>query len=284
MAVDRIADLVQELEPETAPPPAGAQARQREGLLRAMASADEVRARPRHRRPRHAGRLVTLAGATAAAVVVATVARGPSPAARPPAPAPGTTTVLTAVATALSGTGHDVEEARSTASGSPLSATSWVDLATGACRVDTSLGGRRLLTLFDEAGRVVFVDYGRRVWWSGGSRGVTCQPLTPRAIGHDVAAGRYAVAGHTTVDGQPSEKLVATTTSSGLHPTTKLTTLWVSATTHLPIQSTAAGHLTELTVFQWVPATAGTTAVLDVTVPTGFRHVAPPPTQARLLP
>ncbi len=282
--MDRMVDLVRQLEPTTGPLPAGAEARQREALVRSWTLADEAPVRPPRRFPRRAGWFVALGGAAAAAAAVALLAPGSSPSSRPPAAAPGTSAVLTAVMTALAQTGGDVEEVQSTAPGGPLSATSWVDLTSGACRTDTSLEGQRSFTVFDEHGTVVVVDYAKKEWWTTGSNGVTCEPPTPQTIEHALSTGQYTVAGHATVEGQPSLKLVATAATSGLHPVTKLVTLWVNATTYLPIQSTAAGHLTEHTVFTWLPATAASTAVLDVTVPRGFQQVAPPPTQVQVIP
>lgn len=279
--MDRILELVHHLEPETAPPSAEVEARQREALLRSMGPAGGAPTRSRRRRPRHGGWFVALAGAAAVAVVVAMLVPGSSPSPRPPALAPGTSAVLTAITAALADTNHDIEEVQSTVSGAPPSATSWVDLANGACRTDTSLNGQRFSTLFDEHGRVVSVDYGKKEWWTLGSQGITCEPLTPRTIEDALTSGQYTVAGHTTIDGQPSLKLVSRTTSSGLHPMTKLTTLWVNATTYLPIQSTSTAHLTEQTIFAWLPATAANTAILDITVPPGFQQVAPPPRQVR---
>jgi hypothetical protein len=58
---------------------------------------------------------------------------------------------------------------------------------------------------------------------------------------------------------------------------TKLTTLWVDATTYLPIQSTSTGHVTDKTVFVWLPATASNQAVLKIAVPAGFQHIGTPP-------
>ena len=212
------------------------------------------------------------------AVVVAVLLPGPSSpshrSARPPVGGPGTSAVLTAITTALAETSGDVEEVRSAVA--DVSSASWVDLATGACRTDTSVAGRPTLTVFDEHGSVVIIDYARRRWWTRSPAGVNCHPLTPQVIEADLAAGRFTLAGHVTVDGQQSVKLVSTTTTSGLHPVVKLTTLWVNATTYLPIQSTSAGHLTERTLFSWRPATAASAAPLTIAVPAGFQHVAAP--------
>jgi hypothetical protein len=274
--MDRIAELVRQLEPKTAPPPEDVRARQRAALVRSMA-ADGARPRPRRWRPRHGGWLAAIVGAAAVAVVVAVVLPGPSSpshrSARPSAAGPGTSAVLTAITSALADTGGDVEEVRSTVE--DVSSASWVDLATGACRTDASVAGRPTLTVFDEHGSVVIIDYVHRRWWTRGSACVTCHPLTPRVIEADLAAGRFTLAGHATLDGQQSLKLVSTTTSAG--PVSKLTTLWVNATSYLPIQSTSAGHLSERTLFSWLPTTAATTAPLKIAVPAGFRRVAAPP-------
>jgi hypothetical protein len=272
--MDRIVELVQQLEPEVAPPSVDAQARQRDALLRSMAPADDARTRPGRWRPRHKGWVVAIAGATAVAVVATLLVRGSSSPPRPPAAAPGTSAVLMAITKVLARTSDDVEEVQSRAPGVvQLSATSWVDLATGACRTDTSVNGQPSLTLFVEHGSAVFIDYGLRDWWTRATGGVTCEPLTPQAIERDVATGNYTLAGRVIIDGQQSLKLVAMTTSSGLHPLTKLTTLWVNAATYLPIQSTSVGHLTERTVFTWLPATSANTARFNVRVPAGFRQL-----------
>ena len=171
----------------------------------------------------------------------------------------------------------DVEEVRSTVSVAGLGSTAWVNLATGACRADTTVGGKTTLTVFVENGQAVIIDYGHRQWWSRNSEGVTCAPLTPQTIEQDVAAGRYNLAGHDIVDGRRALRLVSTTTTSGLHPVTKPTTLWVDAATYLPIQSTSTGHVTDTTVFVWLPATAANQAVLKIAVPAGFQHIGTPP-------
>lgn len=294
--MERLVELVRHLEPGTAPPPPGAQARQRAALARSTEAAGQARPGPGRRRPPRGGWHLAITGAAAAAVIGAVVTGAvvvpswlgsprttPEPVGPAPSPAPGasvgTSAVLAAVTRALAATGDDVEEVRSTEPVGQLDSTSWVDLATGACRTDTAVGGKPTLTVFVEAGHAVVVDYVRRQWWSRGSEGVTCGPLTPQAIEQGVAAGHYSLAGHGVLDGRPALRLASTAATSGLHPVTKPTTLWVDATTFLPIQSTSVGHGSEKTVFAWLPATAGNRAVLHVAVPTGFRHVAPPPVQ-----
>jgi hypothetical protein len=286
--MDRLVELVGKLEPETAPPPPDAEARQRAALFQSMDMAGQPRPGPTRWHPRRGSWFLAIAGAAAAAVIGVAVAPGwlsaPRTSSHPPGVAPGTSAVLTAVTRALAGTSGDVEEVRSTVSVAGLGSTAWVDLATGACRVDTAVGGKPTLTVFVEDGRAVIVDYDHRQWWSRASEGVTCAPLTPQTIEQDVTAGRYSLTGHGVIDGRRALRLVSTTTTSGLHQLTKLTTLWVDAATYLPIQSTSTGHLTDKTVFAWLPATAANRAVLRVAVPAGFRHIGAPPPSRRSAP
>ena len=286
--MDRLVELVGQLEPDTAPPPPEAQARQRAALFQSMEAADPARQGPARWRPRRGGWFLAVAGAAAAAVIGVAVLPGwlsaPRPSPHPPGVAPGTSAVLTAVTRALAGTSDDIEEVRSTVSVAGLGSTAWVDLATGACRADTAVGGRPTLTVFVEDGHAVIVDYGHRQWWSRNSEGVTCAPLTPQTIEQDVTAGRYSLAGRSVIDGRQALQLVSTTTTSGLHPVTKPTTLWVDATTYLPIQSTSTGHVTDTTVFAWLPATTANQAVLKIAVPAGFQHIGAPSPSRRSAP
>jgi len=289
--MERLVELVRQLEPDTAQPPPGALSRQRAALFQSMEAADRTPSGPARRHPRRGGRFLAFAGAAAAAAVVAIgVATVPgwispaSPGSHPSGVAHGTSAVLSAVTTALAGTGGDIEEVRSTASVDQLGSVAWVDVATGACRTDTAVAGTPALTVFVEDGRAVVVDYLRRQWWSRSSEGVTCTPLTPRTIGQDVAAGRYSLAGSSTVDGRRALRLTSTTATPGLHPVRKQTTLWVDATTYLPIRLTSTGHATDETTFAWSPATAGNRAALEITVPAGFRQVAVPAPGIRPVP
>ena len=197
--MDRIVELVGQLEPETGPPPPDIQARQRAALFDALESEDRARPRPGRSRPRRGGWFLAIAGAAAAAAIGVAMVPGwlsaPHPSPHPPGVAPGTSAVLTAVTKALAGTGGDIEEVRSTVSVVGLDSTAWVDLTTGACRTDTSVGGKPTLTVFVENGQAVIIDHANRQWWSRDSEGVTCAPLTPQTIEQDVASGRYSLAG-----------------------------------------------------------------------------------------
>ena len=238
-----------------------------------MALADEGRTRSRRWRFRHKGWFLAITGAAAAVVVAAILVPRSSPS---PPPSVATSAVLTAITRTLANTGNDIEEVQSSVPGTPLSTTSWVDLSTGACRTDTSLNGQPSLTIFVEQGNAVFINHDLREWWSRSTEGVACEPLTPQTIEHDLAAGHYTVDGHAILDGQASLKLVSMSATTGPHPVTQLTTLWVNAATYLPIQSTSSGHLPEQTIFTWLPATPTNAATLNITVPAGFRQVAPP--------
>ncbi len=280
--MDRILELVGQLEPAAGPPPSGAQARQRAALFRSIAPG-EVRT-PTHRplwRPAGADWPLALAGLAVAAVAGALLLPGLLYPIRPfspgPGVAPGTAAALTGVRRALTGAGGDVEVVTSTVAAGGLTATTWVDLVSGACRTDTSVRGVPQLTVFVEAGRAVILDYRSRQWWSRPSEGVRCEPPTPATILRDLAQGDYSLAGRTTIDGKPSLELVSTAPTSGLHPITKLSTLWVDAATYLPIQSVSTGHLAERTTFSWVAATKSTAAILKVAVPPGFHRAPIPP-------
>jgi hypothetical protein len=276
--MDRIADLVQQLEPEAPLPSEDVRTRQRDALLRSMALSDEEHTRSRWRRFRHKGWFVAVAGAAAATVVAAILVPRSSPS---PPPSIATSAVLTAITRTLAHTGNDIEEVQSSVPGTPVSATSWVDLSTGACRADTSLNGQPSLTIFVEEGNAVFINHDLREWWSRGTEGVVCEPLTPQTIEHDLAVGHYSVEGRAILEAQASLKLVSMSASTGPHPVTQLTTLWVNAATYLPIQSTSNGHLAEQTIFTWLPATRSNTRILNIAVPAGFRQIAPPPPERK---
>lgn len=71
--MDQLVDLVQQLEPEVAPPSPDAWARQRDALLHSMGASLEVPT-PRHPwRSKRSGWIVALGGAAAAAAIIATV-------------------------------------------------------------------------------------------------------------------------------------------------------------------------------------------------------------------
>jgi hypothetical protein len=276
--MDRIADLVQQLEPETPLPSEDVRNRQRGALHRSMALADEGRPRSRRWRFRHKSWFLAITGVAAATVIAAILVSRFSPS---PPPSVATSAVLTAITRTLANAGNDIEEVQSSVPGTPLSTTSWVDLSTGACRTDTSLNGQPSLTIFVEHGNAVFINHSLREWWTRSTEGVACEPLIPQTIEHYLAAGHYTVDGHAILDGQASLKLVSMTATTGPHPLTQLTTLWVNAATYLPIQSTSSGHLAEQTIFTWLPDTPTNTGSLKIVVPAGFRQIAPPAPERR---
>lgn len=69
--MDRIVDLVSQLEPETAPPSTEVQSRERDAQLGSNARADKARTLRRPWLPRHKDWFVAISGAPAVAVVAA---------------------------------------------------------------------------------------------------------------------------------------------------------------------------------------------------------------------
>ncbi len=299
--MDRISELIRQLEPETAPPDPEVQARQRAALVRsgaelaARSATGRGARRGRRRGPLgHPGRWAAAAGVAAAGVLAALVvggAGGPSSPETPASPAtpaagrPGgdAPAVLTALTRALQGTGGDVEETQSTVAVAGLTHTAWTDLGSGACRMDTSAGGKLVLRLFVEGGRAVFVDYANHQWWTESTGGLTCAPLTPQAIERAVSTGHDTIGGQGVVGGHRALELVSTSTG-GSPPVAKTTILWVDASTYLPIQETTTGHASEQTTFTWMAPSAATAALFRVQVPAGFTQVGPPAHQTRPAP
>jgi len=84
-----------------------------------------------------------------------------------------------------------------------------------------------------------------------------------------------AFAGEQSIAGQNTLKLAAASTS-----VLRSDTLWVNASTYLPVQETSvdiAGHVTNST-YTWLPNTTANTAVFNVTVPSGYQQLASPST------
>jgi hypothetical protein len=268
--MDRIAELVQRLEPETIPPSEEVKARQREALVTVMAQVDGEYTPSRSKSSPSRRWFVAIAGAAAVVLVVTFVISRSSPS---PTPRGGTPALLLGITRALANASDDIEEVHSSASAAPLSATSWVDQSAGKCRTDISLDGRPSLSVFLDRGTAVLVDYDHQEWSMRSAEGVTCESLTPQVIAQDLAEGRYTVAGQAIVLGKPALKLVSLSSTGGSHSVMRLTSLWVDRTNYLPIESTSTGHLTEQTYFSWLPPTSMNRAPLNVTIPGGFHQV-----------
>jgi hypothetical protein len=146
----------------------------------------------------------------------------------------------------------------------------------------------------------VWVSYPEKVWWSGtyqaASAGVP-KPIcaldatrrTPAAWASEVrkllSCGAAAVEGHARIDGVAAIKLglnnryaqgcAGTSDHRRCGGSANWTgTLWVSASSHLPIRLTGGGSSYRFqTDFRWLPATPASLAMLHQTIPSGFRHV-----------
>jgi hypothetical protein len=149
-----------------------------------------------------------------------------------------------------------------------------LDAAGQPVATEQNTAGRHALT-------TVTVDYRDRTWWratqalSAGARtpaNRSCIPLGalptsetwPSIIRQDLSCGVYTEDGRQRVDGIDAIKL---TGSYGL-------VLWIDPSTYLPVRQAFPGE--GVTDFRWYRATPASLAKLKVTVPAGFRRVAPP--------
>jgi hypothetical protein len=147
--------------------------------------------------------------------------------------------------------------------------------------------GRPVAAEENTAGRhgiiTVAVDYRDRTWWTGWTatlarpRGARTR-MQPRCapagvlptrdwrvdIRQELSCGAYTEDGRQRVDGIDAIKL---TGSNGV-------VLWIDPSTYLPVRLTEPGA--GVIDFRWYRATPASLANLTVTVPTGFRRVAPP--------
>jgi hypothetical protein len=156
------------------------------------------------------------------------------------------------------------------------SATTAVDAAGQPVATEQNTAGRHGMT-------TVAVDYRDRTWWTGwtatlarprGARAPvqpSCLPpgVWPNSgpgqsfIRQELSCGAYTEDGRQRVDGIDAIKL----TGNGV-------VLWIDPGTYLPVRLVFPGA--RVTDFRWYRATPASLAKLKVTVPVGFRRVAPP--------
>ena len=90
----------------------------------------------------------------------------------------------------------------------------------------------------------------------------------PDFIRTQLKCGEFTVAGRQQVDGVNAIKI---TSKQGLD------TFWVSPRSYLPVRLiTRLGGVRQQSDFQWLAPTPANLAQLKVTVPAGFKQVAPP--------
>jgi hypothetical protein len=160
----------------------------------------------------------------------------------------------------------------------------WANLHTTKLSAFTATGHR----VFDERIAVgngslttTVVNYASHTWWTTqsarpatGPGSASCMPgggirlsggynAWPDFIRAQLACGAYTVAGKQAVGGVDALKITA---SSG-H-----LTLWVNASTYLPMRLEDGGLQTD---FQWLPPTPANLAMLNMTVPAGIHQVSP---------
>jgi len=153
------------------------------------------------------------------------------------------------------------------------SAGTAVDAAGQPVATEQNTAGRHALT-------TVTVDYRDRTWWratqalSAGARtpahrsclsgALPTSETWPSIIRQELSCGAYTEDGRQRVDGIDAIKL---TGSSGV-------VLWIDPGTYLPVRQAFPG--VGVTDFRWYRATPASLAKLKLTVPAGFRRVAPP--------
>ena len=94
-----------------------------------------------------------------------------------------------------------------------------------------------------------------------------------------VTSGHFKVVSTTPLDGQPATELAG---QGGPLPGSSLT-LWVSESTHLPIQAigTDSEGSRQITTYQWLDRNSKNLSLVDLSVPPGFTHLSgPPPREA----
>ncbi len=161
--------------------------------------------------------------------------------------------------------------------------------------VQRAYGGTERYSAFTASGRYVFdlgitlrngtatataVLYGSRTWWTatggsssggrpgcvqGGTIRLSAGPGNgwPAFIRSQLACGAYSVIGRQVVGGIDTIKIAGPYGFA----------LWVNPETYLPVQL-AIGPTRDY--FQWLPATQANLDLLKVSIPAGFKQVAPP--------
>jgi hypothetical protein len=161
----------------------------------------------------------------------------------------------------------------------------------GRSRVSAfTAGGQRVfdlgVTLRDGSLTSVTVAYGSQAWWRAGisglparpgsGPGVSCGPQIRMRVGTgwpdfirtQLKCGEFTVAGRQRVDGVNAIKI---TSKQGLD------TFWVSPRSYLPVRLiTSLGGVRQQSDFRWLAPAPASLAQLKVTVPAGFKQVAPP--------
>jgi hypothetical protein len=92
----------------------------------------------------------------------------------------------------------------------------------------------------------------------------------PAFIRYELGCGEYSTGGRQRVDGIDAIELIR---ANGLGA------LWINPVTYLPVRARLSFHPgvpPSQTDFRWLPSTAASGALLTVSIPAGFRQIAPP--------
>jgi hypothetical protein len=174
---------------------------------------------------------------------------------------------------------------------------SWSDLANSQAVRETVSpdGSPEMVLVQDSSGTVEVISYKDRAWWIAPSfAGANGQTLSP-TIGSvqeevqdlETALAKGAmqiIARNQSVDGQATIELAGSELSSlpGVH-----LTVWINEATYLPVLARSvdslpnslapSGGLETDTTYQWDPPTAGNLAQLTPSIPAGFVRLSGPP-------
>jgi hypothetical protein len=98
----------------------------------------------------------------------------------------------------------------------------------------------------------------------------------PDLIQAELSCGAFRLAGTQVVDGVNAIKIIARSDSALFDPVTF--TLWVDPSTYLPVRIVDSGAGQSVTQMdsRWLPPTPANRALVDLSVPAGFKRVAPP--------
>lgn len=259
---------------------------------------DQLRHRPASMPRRRV--MTALVGAAAAAVVVTAFAARVWPGQSPRQAGPLASAVLVSHITAAARSVNDVVVITSTNDG--VRSTFWTLTQGGhATRMRYSIDGMPSYdqTISDAHGRrtITNVDFAARAWWrvvsspvpgdpcvvAVGGRGATagaesgpssCQVFgpTPRQVVRSLNSGLFHITAHPVIDGRRAIKLTAHyPNTSGEYD------LIVDARSFLPLLSVNSVNSPPFTTtYRYLRATWRNLALLQVPIPSGFRHAAQP--------
>jgi hypothetical protein len=215
------------------------------------------------RRLGRAALLFAAGGATALALLLAV----------PGTTLPSAAEVLTHARAAVADTTHDIVELHQ-ARPDGATSTGWLDIATGASYGDsfapTPDGIVETRSWVLANGQEVNVDLREKWWWETpvGTVHILVGNM-PSTIAGQLRNGTYSVVGQSVVGGVSTLEL-----SQTIQPG-ETETLWVDASTYLPVKAvfSDSSGTTSTETYAWEPANSTTEAVFTVKIPSGLTQV-----------